>query len=245
MCVNYITVSRQLAFEWFKTPVDTDEDWRDELYQDYRGPIIVPGADGSRQGLLASYGLIPQAKLRSGLKLTTMNARSETVGSALNYKRPWAASQLCLVPMQAFFEPNWEQGTHVRYRIGMANDDPFAVAGVYQSYQEADGTLTYAFTQLTMNADEHPLMKRFHRPGDEKRSLIVVRPEDYDDWLNCSDPERARSFFQLYPADWMRAEPAPKITQPKTPTLTNEKTGSPSRPAKTPAPESVQASLFE
>jgi putative SOS response-associated peptidase YedK len=42
----------------------------------------------------------------------------------------------------------------VRYRIGMANDDPFAVAGVHQSYQEADGTLTYAFAQLTMNADQ-------------------------------------------------------------------------------------------
>ena len=244
MCVNYITVSRELAFEWFKTPVDTDEDWRDELYQDYRGPIILPGANGARHGLLASYGLIPQPKLRAGLKLTTMNARSETVGSALNYKRPWAASQLCLVPMMAFFEPNWEQGTHVRYRIGMANDDPFAVAGVYQSYQEEDGTLTYAFTQLTMNADEHPLMKRFHRPGDEKRSLIVVRPEDYDDWLSCSDPERARSFFQLYPADRMRAEPAPKITQPKAPRPVDDKVRAPARAAAE-AAEPAQASLFD
>ena len=174
-----------------------------------------------------------------------MNARSETVGSALNYKRPWAASQLCLVPMLAFFEPNWEQGTHVRYRIGLTNDEPFAVAGVYQSYQEADGTLTYAFTQLTMNADEHPVMKRFHRPGDEKRSLIVVRPEDYDDWLSCSDPERARSFFQLTPADRMKAEPAPKMPQSKPPRLSNDEVRQLGLRAKAEAAEPVQASLFD
>lgn len=220
MCVNYETISRQVAFEWFRTPMEMGDDWREELYQDYLGPIIVSGQDGSRRGLLASYGLVPQRRMRPGERFTTMNARSETVGQLRHYKRPWAQSQLCLVPMRSFFEPNWEQEKHVRYRIGMADGTPFAVAGIWNRHEDADGNSSYSFTQLTINADEHALMRRFHKPGDEKRSLVIVRPEEYDDWLNCKDPEQARTYLQLFPAELMRAEPAPRpaTSRRKTPT---------------------------
>jgi hypothetical protein len=36
-----------------------------------------------------------------------------------------------------------------------------------------------------MNADEHPLMRRFHKPGDEKRALVIVPRSDWDEWLSC------------------------------------------------------------
>jgi hypothetical protein len=38
---------------------------------------------------------------------------------------------------------------------------------------------------LTVNANDHPLMKRFRKPGDEKRSVVIVPPDAYGDWLNC------------------------------------------------------------
>jgi putative SOS response-associated peptidase YedK len=43
---------------------------------------------------------------------------------------------------------------------------------------------------LTVNADAHPLVSRFHRPGEEKRSLVPLAPEDCDTWLDAP-PERA------------------------------------------------------
>lgn len=48
MCVNYVTISRQLAFDFFRTSMEESDDWRDELYQDYVGPIIVHDDAGSR-----------------------------------------------------------------------------------------------------------------------------------------------------------------------------------------------------
>jgi putative SOS response-associated peptidase YedK len=30
-----------------------------------------------------------------------------------------------------------------------------------------------------------PLMQRFHKPTDEKRMLMILRPEQYDEWLTC------------------------------------------------------------
>jgi putative SOS response-associated peptidase YedK len=211
MCVNYITVSRQMCFDWFRTPLETGEDWRDEIYQDYNAPFIVHDAQGRRRGLLGSYGFIPKRHLPPGQRLTTMNARAETVGQLRNYKQAWASSQLCLVPCLSVFEPNWEQPQHVRWAIEMADKAPFAVAGIWRSWDEQDGSQSHSFTQLTVNADEHPLMRRFHKPDDEKRSVVIIRPEDYDEWLGCKNPELARTFLQLYPADRMAAHAAPRV----------------------------------
>jgi len=30
-----------------------------------------------------------------------------------SYKQPWSRGQRCIIPAQAFFEPNWESGKHV------------------------------------------------------------------------------------------------------------------------------------
>jgi putative SOS response-associated peptidase YedK len=37
---------------------------------------------------------------------------------------------------------------------------------------------------LTINADGHPLMDRFHKPGDEKRMLVLLEPQQYQGWLD-------------------------------------------------------------
>ncbi|MGF6931270.1 putative SOS response-associated peptidase YedK [Paraburkholderia sp. UCT70] len=62
---------------------------------------------------------------------------------------------------------------------------------------------------LTLNADEHPLMKRFHKPGAEKRAVVVLPQSDHIDWLSCRSTDEARSFLRLLPADALHAEPYP------------------------------------
>ena len=210
MCVNYTPSSRTELIDNFKAHVPADSSWPDETYQDYLAPIIR-SVEGQRQACAASYGMVPKSHMPPGVKrFTTMNARSETVGSLRSYSAAWKAGQLCLVPMSRFFEPNWEAGTHERWQIGMEDAEAFAVAGLWRAWREADGATLLSFTQLTINADEHILMRRFHKAGDEKRSLVIVPANDYDDWLNCRDPEQARSFLRPYPADKMIASPAPK-----------------------------------
>lgn len=195
--------------------MEVGEDWREELYQDYTGPIIVHDEAGDRKGYVRSYGFIPKRHMPFGQRLTTMNARAETVGQLRTYKSAWTKAQLCLVPIRHFFEPNWEREKHVRWSIGMESGEPFAVAGLYRQWEEDDEAISYSFTQLTINADEHPLMKRFHRQGEEKRSLVIVAASDYDDWLGCRDPERARTYLQPYPVELMAGEPAPKVAAVK------------------------------
>ena len=229
MCVNYVTVSRKILYDVFDAPIYSDVDWRNEAYQDYLAPIIRAGGTetgtGQREVLVASYGMVPKQYIPAGVKrFSTMNARAETVGQLRSFAPSWRTGHLCLVPMHAFFEPNWETGSAVRWKIGMAGDSPFAVAGLYRSWTEDDGGESFSFTQLTINADEHPLMKRFHKPGDAKRSLVVVPRAEYDDWLGCKDTEHAQTYLNLCPAEMMIALPAPtpKLVKPVKDT-TNER----------------------
>ena len=62
---------------------------------------------------------------------------------------------------------------------------------------------------LTVNSNEHPLMKRFHKLGDEKRSVVIVRPTDYENWLSSRSTDEARPFLNLFPAELMHSEAFP------------------------------------
>jgi len=54
-----------------------------------------------------------------------------------------------------------------------------------------------SFTMLTVNADDHALMKRFHKPGEEKGMVVILDPKDYGEWLTCT-PGEAKKFCRQW-----------------------------------------------
>jgi len=207
MCINYIPTIKAVLVEYFGVD-DPEFEWKGEVWQDYQAPILIQ-RDGRRQALVASYGLVPKRKVKlDGKHYATMNARAETVGEKPTYRRAWQQGQLCLVPMTGFFEPCYESGKAERWRINMADDSPFAVAGIWRAWPEEQG-YTFSFSQLTINADSHPLLRRMHKPEDEKRSLVIVPRRDYDDWLGCRDPELARTYLIQQADEILEGMPMP------------------------------------
>lgn len=215
MCTNYRPSSRDLVREMMQLGELPEElVWKAETWKDYPAPIVRKG-DTGRELLLATFGMVPRKRIPPGVKVfDTMNARFETVGEKRSFSGAWKRSQHCLVPMSAFYEPCYEFGKAVRWGIGMSDESMFAVAGLWREW-EADGTLEYSFTQLTINADDHPLMKRFHKPGDEKRALVIVPRDEWDEWLSCDDPEYARTFMRPFPPEQMRSWEFPVPPRPK------------------------------
>ncbi|MDF7120856.1 SOS response-associated peptidase family protein, partial [Escherichia coli] len=133
----------------------------------------------------------------------------------------WKAGQLCLVPARSIFEPNYEADPikSTRYRIWLKDQADFAIAGLWRSWDaRTDGLRAgFSFTMLTVNAEHHAVLRRMHKPGKEKRGVVMLPREHWDDWLTCRDPERARTFLTLYPAERMDTAPAPvsrKTTAP-------------------------------
>lgn len=209
MCTSYEAIRAANMRRHFQMDLPIGE-YKAEIYQDYSAPIIRLDAHGEPTSVLATFGMVPKAKNAPGQKhYATMNARAETVGQRPTYRGAWQRGHHCLIPVESFFEPNWETGKHIRWRIGAASGEPLAIAGLWRDWPEADGE-SYSFTMLTVNADRHPVMEHFHKPGDEKRSVVVIKPDDYESWLKCKDPEVARSFLNLYPAELLQAGSAPK-----------------------------------
>lgn len=214
MCTNYAPVQRRILREIFGVEPPADP-YRAETYPDYPAPIVRMTADGMRQGLLATFGMVPRKRTPAGgRRYDTTNARSETVGERPAFSRAWRQGQRCLVPLSAFYEFAYPEsgtpaapGKPVRWRVWLPDAEAFAVAGLWRDWP--DGLCS--FTMLTIHAGDHAVLSRFHKPGDEKRGLVIVPRNQWDDWLGCRDPEMARTFLRLYPADAMAAAPAPKI----------------------------------
>lgn len=218
MCVNFEPANKEKIRAYFK--VDADNfDYKKEAWPDYRAPIIRADDNGTPQVLLASFGLIPKNKMPPKVRFDTMNARAETVGELKTYKGPWINQQLCLIPMQAFYEPSYESGKAVRFRIEMADKTPLAIAGLWREWDDPEQP--FSFTALTINADEHPVMKRFHKPDDEKRMMAIISPEDYEQWLTCRNHEIARVLMRASHDFQLEAQAAVKTPKaiPSTPSL--------------------------
>lgn len=45
-----------------------------------------------------------------------------------------------------------------------------------------------------------------HRPDDEMHTVVILRPDDWEEWLTTSNVEAARAILQLYSAGDMIAE---------------------------------------
>jgi putative SOS response-associated peptidase YedK len=100
MCTNYRPTQRQLLRDVFGIEPPPDLDWKPETYRDYAAPIVRADADDRRDSVLASFGMVPRARILdrapAGTRpkdFDTMNARAETVGrSAASARRGKLAS---------------------------------------------------------------------------------------------------------------------------------------------------------
>ena len=183
------------------------------LWPGYHGPFlrrhefadVGDEAVPFRELLVGSFGLIPHWAKDTTIARHTYNARSETVHEKPSFREAWRLSRHCIIPAEAIYEPDWRSGKAVPTRISRADGKPMGIAGLWASWKNPTGELTYSYTMLTINADQHPFMQQFHKPDDEKRSVVILHERDYDAWLQAPAADR-RDFLYPYPADALVAE---------------------------------------
>ncbi len=210
MCSNYLPASKEHLKKYFQvTPPDND--FKPESYPGYLSPVIRLNPDVPQriECVPACFGMVPAW---ADLKLAkhTYNARSETVAGKPTFRNAYKKRQFAIVPADAFYEPNYETGKAVRWRIGHADGQPLGIAGIWEFRSKGPNDQPLiSFSMLTINADDHPLMRRFHKPGDEKRMIVILHPEEYASWLNAPI-EQVPSFLRQFPAHELEAYPDPK-----------------------------------
>jgi putative SOS response-associated peptidase YedK len=160
-----------------------------------------------REAVNGLFGMVPHWSQDTKITRHTFNARTETVASKPSFRDAWKRTQHCIIPADAFYEPDWRSGKAVPTRIARADGEPMGIAGLWSWWKSAKGEVVHSFTMLTINADSHPLMQLFHKPTDEKRMVVILPAGAYQDWLCASAAEQA-SFLVQYPAVDLIAEPA-------------------------------------
>ncbi|MDM0007907.1 SOS response-associated peptidase family protein [Variovorax sp. J22G73] len=175
-----------------------------------------------RELVIGQWGLIPWFAKEPKLKFPTNNARSEELEQKASYKDPWKRGQRCIIPAISFDEPNWESGKNQWWQFRRADGTPWGLAGLWSTWTDkTTGEVHESYTMLTLNADDHPLMNRMHKPEidkdtklplpadkQDKRSVIPIEFGDVDMWL-AGTVQEAKTLLRLAPVEEFDAGPAP------------------------------------
>jgi putative SOS response-associated peptidase YedK len=200
MCANYVPVTRRARLlSYFGVERERDENPADTFPINV-APFIRLAKDGESDTPVVDdglFGLLPHFASEVGFGRRTYNARSETVDRLPSFRDAWANGQRCIIPAEALYEPNYESGKAERWAVYQEGYVPFGVAGIYTQWRDfKTGRDVYSFSMLTVNADDHPFIKRFQKPEDEKRMVVILHPSDYAEWLACPVHEAKRFLKQ-------------------------------------------------
>lgn len=187
-----------------------------EVFPRSQGWFVRRQDQGGRELVKGQWGLIPSFAQSPKLPYSTNNARSEELEAKASFRQPWARGQRCIIPVAAFWEPCWESGKNVWWKFERADGEAFGLAGLWNTWVDKNtGELFESYTMLTLNADHHPLMSRMHKPdpklpadAQDKRMVVVLEPETWDDWLEAPAND-ARRLVTVAPTEIFNAAADP------------------------------------
>lgn len=217
MCAHYETpeqIEQGRVWNYLPpNPLGMAPTWKRDAYPTDAGPLVRRHHESGQPELaVGRFGLVPHWIKPADLKKAgrgTYNARTETVHEKPSFRTAWKFRNWAIIPAAAIYEPCYETGRAVPWRISRADGELLAIAGIRWAWRNADtGESLESFSMLTINADDHPLMRRFHAPDDEKRMLVLLDDDQHEAWLNASHDE-ARTFFCQYAAENLVASAAP------------------------------------
>jgi putative SOS response-associated peptidase YedK len=151
---------------------------------------------------LMRWGLIPHWAKDPSIGLKTINAMSETAAEkpAFRDAMKW---RRCLIPADGFYE--WKRlGSKKKqpYNFGMADDSPFAFAGLWELRHAPDGELIQSCTILTTKPNS--LIESAH-----DRMPVILDRGTYDLWSGpgITNPARVSDCLKPFDARLMRKYP--------------------------------------
>ena len=174
-------------------------------------PAAVPDKARPARALVpAQWGLVPHwVKSASDAKLRApklAHAKSDTASTGTAFRDAWLQGQRCIVPMLSFYEDDMRNGKAVPTRISRIDGKPMGVAGLWARWQGDDGEVIISYALLTVNANNHSLLRRYGQPGSEKTMPAILNEGAYDAWLTARQ-DKAKEFMRQYAPQWLTANP--------------------------------------
>ncbi len=129
---------------------------------------------------LLRWGLIPFWAKDATMGSRLINARAETVHEKPSFRRSFK-SRRCLIPADGWFEWQSQGGEKQPYFLTIPNEGPLSFAGLWDAWTQ-EGHIWETFTIITTQSC--PDLRNVHH-----RQPAIVRPQDFDAWLDPETPE--------------------------------------------------------
>lgn len=144
------------------------------------------------------WGLIPSWAKDPKIGYKMINTRSETVLEKPSFRTAFKKRR-CLVPANGFYE--WKKNKDkTPYRIFLKNEEIFSMAGIWETWYDAEKRPVHTFSILTTTPNE--LMKDIHD------RMPVILPREFESvWLNEPDDQKLKELLHPFNADKMDAYP--------------------------------------
>lgn len=163
-------------------------------------PVLAAHLDGHGRRALTffQWGLIPSWSKDPAFGAKLINARAETVAEKPSFRNAFKRRR-CLIPADGFYEWQKQDGRKQPLYIHAADCRPFVFAGLWEDWQDSEGSHLQTCTILTTEANE--LMQPIH-----DRMPVILEPDDFSMWLYPGQvPDDALHLLRPYPAQKMAA----------------------------------------
>ena len=177
--------------------------------------------EGKKQFVLMRWGLLPSWVKDPKTFTLLINARGDTVNEKPAFKNAMKRRR-CLIPADGFYEWKRDGTTKRPYLIRMKGSQPFAFAGLWETWVGPNGEELDTAAMIT--TDANAVLAPIHH-----RMPVILPPDKFEMWLDCANvspaaaaallvpaPAAAMEAFEISPAVNRVANDGPEIQQPYT-----------------------------
>jgi putative SOS response-associated peptidase YedK len=178
---------------------------------------VSSGSSSSRELGWMHWGLIPSWAQDRTMGSRMINARADTVAQKPAYRAAFRRRR-GLIVADGFYE--WQRPEQTAglgpgrlsgrgkgaakkqpYFIHLRDDRPFALAGLWETWESPDGSPLDSSAIITTDAND--LMQPIH-----DRMPVILSPQDYDRWLDpLAEQPDLLALLRPYPSEEMAAYP--------------------------------------
>ena len=135
---------------------------------------------------LLKWGLVPSWAKDPAIGHRMINARAETAHEKPSFRAAFKRRR-CGILADGFYEWRTQDGRKTPHFISMPDQQPFAMAGLWEHWNGADGTELQTCAILTTSANE--VMQPLH-----DRMPMILSPDNVRRWCSaeCDDSVAAR-----------------------------------------------------
>jgi putative SOS response-associated peptidase YedK len=166
--------------------------------------------DGARQFDEMRWQLVPRWEKEFKTKISTINAKSETVFESRLYKS-LIVRQRCIIPLSGFFEWKKEGTTKRPFKIHLTDGAIMSVAAVWDTWHSGSPDEGRSFSILTTSANEF-------MSGIHDRMPVILGAEELKDWLDpeIHEQDALQQMMKPCPSSWLASsEVSTLVNSPK------------------------------